>query len=1062
MLPSLRSVIFAIGLAWLPMLASAADDAVQTNSANPDYLVNLWGADEGMPMASVTDVAQTPDGYLWCGTLVAGLMRFDGVNFVSFTAANIPEIQSEGIHKLAVDQAGRLWINTLNNALVIWDSSGFQSAVATGVRVDRLLWSAADEIIFLEESGKLFRLKRSGQSWSGESIPLPELKARQVCADAFGRVWYLRTNNVLAFWHQGKFRTLESPLGLEGRIIRQLAADRLGQVWVGTDQTLARWQEDRFVSVDPGDDQSSLAVKRIIPAGSGSLWVEANGRMRRLAEGRWVAESFAWKNDFGKLGALQFVRVDSEGGIWTGARDSGLIHLAPDGAVTRLTTRDGLPSNSLLFASEDRQGNIWSGYARGGLIQVRPRLFRTVAKPQGLSDTLVSTVCQDADGAVWIGTHSGTVVRWQEGNCTSVDLPAGMASRPTVVTADAAGRKWIAVPNVGLMVHESGNTRLVADKQKFSSDIRLLFSGSNNVLWIGNFNGIWTYKDEQLKKVYSSGPGAVESPAAMTETADGTIWAGTFGGFLLRWDGTRFNRSEPPERQSLGRLWSLCADKSGGIWIGSSRGGLLHWRGGEFRRYTMKQGLPSDCIVQVMSDAKDNLWLDTTAGIVRVDAAAFDHFDSGDLDTLPVSVYGREDGLLTIGPAIEFQPNCWRAKNGELWFAMANGVASVNPDSIRIDLTPPSMVIEEIRVNGMNVWPSRPGAVFAAAESATAEKSAAHPFVKVGPGRQDLDFRFTGLSLGSPFKVRFKYLLEGLDQDWSDVGDERAATYRSVPPGEYRFLLMACNRDGQWSEPATLAQLEITPHFYETAWFQGVVLLGVIGGGSGFAFWYARWRARRRMAELKRQGAIDRERARIAQDLHDDLGSDLTEISFLGAIGRSEVGIPPEVRTRFDGITQRARNMTRGLDEIVWAVNPSNDSLASTVNYVCSRVLERSRAAGVDCHLDVAAELPVLELSSDQRHNLLMAVTEAVTNVIKHSQAAEIWLRIHIQGGGLMICVEDNGRGMESASVAGERNGLANMRHRCEQLGGKLQIESLPGSGTKVTFRLPLKLVTSE
>jgi signal transduction histidine kinase len=168
------------------------------------------------------------------------------------------------------------------------------------------------------------------------------------------------------------------------------------------------------------------------------------------------------------------------------------------------------------------------------------------------------------------------------------------------------------------------------------------------------------------------------------------------------------------------------------------------------------------------------------------------------------------------------------------------------------------------------------------------------------------------------------------------------------------------------------------------------------------------------------------------------------------------------VRTRFEGITQRARNMTRGLDEIVWAVNPANDSLASTVSYVCSRVLERSRAAGVDCHLDVATELPEIELSSDQRHNVLMAVTEAVTNVIKHSRAAEIWLRIRLRGGSLMLCVEDNGLGFEPEQATGERNGLANMRQRCEQLGGTLQIESVPGSGTKVTFLLPFKPAAGE
>ena len=278
-----------------------------------------------------------------------------------------------------------------------------------------------------------------------------------------------------------------------------------------------------------------------------------------------------------------------------------------------------------------------------------------------------------------------------------------------------------------------------------------------------------------------------------------------------------------------------------------------------------------------------------------------------------------------------------------------------------------------------------------------------------------------------------------------------------MPPGDYVFEVVACNSDGVWTEQAAELGLVVEPHFYETKWFRGGVMLATLAGFTGYSFLFARRRARRRIAELKRQGEIEHERTRIAQDLHDDLGSALSEISFLGTMGRPETTNPSEVSSRFNSIVERARSMAQSLDEIVWAVNPVNDTLASTVSYLCSRAQERSRAAGVHCRLDVAAELPPLVLLSELRHNVLLSVTEAITNVTKHAQATEVWLRIQIREGTLVICVEDNGRGFEAALESGVRNGLSNMRRRCKHLGGEFQLQSSPGQGAKVTFQLPLK-----
>ena len=204
----------------------------------------------------------------------------------------------------------------------------------------------------------------------------------------------------------------------------------------------------------PTNGEAVLNVKRIVPSGGGNLWVEANGRMRRCAGRQWLAESDGWNRELGRWTSLHFVHGDSEGGLWAGAGDLGLIHVAADGTFQRLTTRDGLPSNVVHFAYEDHDGNIWTGYERGGLVQVRRRLFRVIGKEQGLGDSLINTVCEDAQGAVWIGTHSGIVGRYENGVCTNIVLQGSARTQDSCVVADARGRVWIGAQGIGLLMSE--------------------------------------------------------------------------------------------------------------------------------------------------------------------------------------------------------------------------------------------------------------------------------------------------------------------------------------------------------------------------------------------------------------------------------------------------------------------------------------------------------------------------------------------------------------------------------------------------------------------------------
>jgi signal transduction histidine kinase/ligand-binding sensor domain-containing protein len=930
------------------------------------------------------------------------------------------------------------------------------------------LWSDAGQVIFLDASGRLLCGRRTPADWSWQWVDLPrgsEAPPAQICADSTGRIWFLRNNSEIAWWQDGRWQMLHSPPGLAGQKIRVLVADAQRRIWAGTDRMLAQWQDDRFVPVQPGEDGEILDVRRIIPAGN-SLWVEANHRLRRLVNQRWVAESPGWNETYGRRVRFNFIQGGHKGGLWAGARDLGLIHVASDGTLDRLTTVDGLPSDTLHFVFTDREDNLWTGYDRGGLVQVRPRLFHSIGRAQGLTETLVNSVSVDPQGGAWVGTHGGEVFRVENGRCASVPLPHGVGEGISVVSADSRGRVWIGTATDGLMLYTNGQAQVLIKPEDLRRAIRLLFPARDGRLWIATGDAVWTLTGDQLKLVYQTPTTSAYGRnylASIGETPEGTIWVGTFDGILLRFQGDQVERIEPPDYRQLGRLWSLCPTATGGLWIGTSKGGLLRYEQGKFLRYTTERGLPSDCIAQVLTDARGNLWLGTSVGIVRIAEGMLSLLDRGEVPTLPYSLYGKPDGLMTIGSSIEFQPNCGRAPDGKLWFAMVNSVAWVAPDEVAQNPNPPGLVMEMVRADGGSVWPATPGEIFAVGGNPVQPATLAPDKpLRLGPGRQDVEFDFTALSFDSPAGVRFRYRLAGLDAKWTDNLTERRAIYRALPPGKYTFRLRGCNRDGLWNENELQFGVVVLPHYWQTTWF-AAALAGLAGLTVAAAIALplrARHRRRLRLQfeQLERQRAVERERTRVAQDLHDDLGAGLTEISLLAGMLRSEQpALPAERRQQAIGrIVQRARYLVTALDEIVWAMNPRHDSARSLGGYFCRYAQEFFESTPMRCRLDFREGAQDSPLNSEQRHNLFLAFKETLTNVARHSGATEVRVTVSLETPGrLEILVQDNGRGLPLAREE-SAEGLALLQQRMERLGGVCTVSNLAAGGVEVRLSVPL------
>jgi signal transduction histidine kinase len=293
------------------------------------------------------------------------------------------------------------------------------------------------------------------------------------------------------------------------------------------------------------------------------------------------------------------------------------------------------------------------------------------------------------------------------------------------------------------------------------------------------------------------------------------------------------------------------------------------------------------------------------------------------------------------------------------------------------------------------------------------------------------------------------------------------ANYSFVPPGHYSFQVIACNNDGIWNETGVARAFTVLPYFWQTWWFHILGGLSTVLAASGLVWFVTRRRMHRRLERLERQQVVERERARIARDIHDDLGASLTRISMLSQAGHGETDPNGAVAANLERIFGTAREMTSALDEIVWAVNPRHDRLDSLANYLSRFALDFLRASEIRCRLEVPLELPKLTVAAEVRHSLFLAFKEALHNVVKHAAAGEVQVELKLAGGSLRLRVSDNGHGFSAGleSAAGllnpdrrrRGNGLANMQQRLADIGGTCEIHSAPGQGTEVSFSLPLR-----
>lgn len=978
-------------------LLSGAAFCVQEKAGASAFLIDTWQTPQGLPENLVDCILQTRDGYLWVGTY-GGLARFDGTRFVTFGVHNSKGFRHNRITSLLEDRQGDLWVGSDGGGVTHYHEGRF---VNYGVQ-DGLV-SDSVRCIGLDAEGSACMTDYSGRfnRWENGRIAtypmdnLPErLRARRnLQTNASGQVW-ITVSNVPCC------RVPESITRM-GQF-SEVRQDRHGAFWILGEAFIARLR--------PGDQEHET-----------------------------VPEPFL-RDDF------KCFCESSSGDFWVGTSRHGLLHWK-EGQGIAFEPVEGIPDVEIRTAYEDREGDLWVGTTRGGLTRLRQRPLEVHS--EGLTGKDILTVAEASTRRLWVATYeSGLFYTDPNGTQNNRFYPLTGPFDPLKIWSLCSTRDgglWVGTWG-GLFQIKGGQVTGFSSGNGLSdNDIQALYEDRDGSLWIGTHSGGLDHFDGTNFTTYGPKEGlSGKYLTSILRTRDGALWVGSNGGGLFRMVQGKFTGYSIKDGLSSSIVLALYEDSEGCLWLGTQGdGGLTRWDGRRFVNFTRSMGLPADAIKEILEDDAGNLWLGSNCGIIRASKEELNELAEGKIAWLHAMSYGEKDGLPNVECRGGTQPAACKTRDGKLWFATHEGLVAVDPHTIYAHASAPPVIIEEVLAGGRRIKP-------------LGQQASAQPDIELPPSQRALQIRYTALSLARPEKVQFKYRLEGIDKDWTEAGDRRIATYPHLPPGNYRFQVTACSDSGTWNSGGASLAITCLPSFWETRWFLGMVIFVAAAALAGSVRLVTRRRMLLKLERLEQQRALEQERARIAQDIHDEVGSSLTKINKLAEMLNQQAETTGEHNPSMRNIADTANKTIQAMDEIVWAVNPRNDTLDEMATYLVYFAREFLRTTTIVSDFDVPLTLPNLPVSAEVRHNLLMAVKEALNNAVKHANSHQIRLSLKLAQDVLTIEVKDDGKGFDPAGNVSTGNGLEIMRKRLGTINGELDLKTAPGRGTTVQMRVKL------
>ena len=750
-LKSLRivlSIIFSVAL-WC-----TRSNALDPNLQLSQYGHTAWRVRDGAFSGAPNAIAQTADGYLWIGTQ-AGLVRFDGVQFVPWVPPQGKILPSPVILSLLGTTDGSLWIGT---------ASGLAQ------------WKNGDLIKFPETTGHVNSIYEDnrGTIWIGRSRNL------------VGGLCQVAASKVKCYGSQDEIPAYAA----------QVTGDGAGNLWIGTATALLRWQPGSATLFSPPGLKSSeglAGVSALAAARDGSIWVGMvrSGRglgLQHFVGDKWnalVTPTFDSSNL--NVNALW---LDHHNSLWVAGEGDG-VYRVRDGKVDRFRSADGLSSDSVQGFFEDREENLWAVTSEG-IDRFRDIQVVSFSPHEGLSGGRVASVVASRDGTIWIGNRPGLdSVRGE--SVSSIGAKNGLpGQRVTSMLEDHSGLLWVGVDN-GLYVFEKGKfTPVKRDDGGPTGAVVAMTEDVDHNVWaavIGNPRRILRIQGLKIRQEISDP--RISRVFALASDPQGGIWLASDKGELVLYRNSQLQTF--PFKQ---RVSQLLVNSDHSV-LAATNDGLVEWREGNLRILDNSNGLPCKDVYTIIFDNQANLWLYAACGLLEIGSGELKKWREQPGAIVTVHTFDVFDGALPAQAS--FRPTAARSVDGRLWFANENVVQMIDPGHLVRNPIAPPVFVEKIVADRKSYLPGKD--------------------LRLPALTRDLEIDYTALSFVVPQKVRFLYKLEGHDLNWRDPEARRQAFYTNLRPGNYRFRVIACNNDGVWNEAGASLNFVLLPAFYQTQWF---------------------------------------------------------------------------------------------------------------------------------------------------------------------------------------------------------------------------------------------------
>ena len=1040
--------------------------------------------EQGLSFSHVSSIFQDSKGFMWFGT-GRGLDKYDGYSFTVYRhdPQDSNSISNNAVWAICEDRSGVLWMIAAGSELNRFDrvtekfSTPFPEAKVTGIFEDKsgTLWFATHGQGLLRFDTGNHNLRRYTHSRLDPGS-ISNDTVLTFCEDRTGMLWVGSSRQLNSLdKSSGSFTHYDNgPVGKVYSIYEdsEFHGDNL---WIGTSTGIYRYdlalKSFRHYE-NHGDNSGGVNandVRTVYEDREGVLWIGTQAGLAQFDRSTGSFTNYESEDpEWSETQPVGIILEDRQGTLWSIGPDN-LIGEVDKVNKKILYLRDpaypmvGIQGHSMY---EDRAGTVWFGTTALGVIKFDPaqKAFHNYGSvpfdKRTLNSRSVGGILEDRSGVLWVATPiglnkfnpakdgtGGSFTHYTHDSKNPQSL-----SHPTIwpILEDREGSLWLGTVGGGLDVFDRAKKVFVhhkhdpANSQSLAQDeVLSLFEDKSGTLWIGlgdegldefdRASGTFIHHKPDPNDSNSINNGSV---GAIFEDRLGALWVGTIGGGLNKFDRMQatFKHYTHDSRnlKSLSHhsVRSLLEDREGNLWIGTSAGLNRFDRKSEsFTVLAEKDGLASDQICGILEDDRGCIWLNTGKGVSRFDPR-----------TRTVRNYDEGDG---VRKSQAYAPSGFKNSKGEMFFGGITGFVRFHPDSIRDNPYVPPVVITAFRKFDKIVQ----------LDSAIAEKKE----ISLVYSENMFSFEFAALNYTNSEKNQYAYMLEGFDKDWIHSGTRRYATYTNLDPGKYTFKVNGSNNDGVWNASGASIQVIIIPPFWATWWFRTAFFVAVLLSAGGAIRYIEMRRLKRTIERLTQERALERERSRISQDMHDEVGASLTEIAILSELAQKEMEDKSDTAgSHIRKIADRSREVVDSMSEIIWTINPKNDHLNDLLAYLHQYAMLFLKSTAIRCRFESPETTPDFTLSAEVRRHIFLVVKEALHNVVKHSHATETIVRCGFGEGMIEVSVKDNGRGFALEQISRFGNGVLSMRKRIEDIGGTFTIDSHQGGGTKVCISVPI------